>query len=269
MKLDRPIRPLAVSARAWCDRLEPRLLFASLPAGFAETQVARGIDSPIAMALAPDGRMFVTEQDGAVRIIKDGTLLPTPFLSLATGVGYDAQGLCGIALDPNFQANGYVYIDYTVEGSTAFQRISRFTASGDTAVPGSEKVLLDVGPQTKSGHIGGALHFGGDGKLYFSYGDNYQGSIGLQLTNFYGKMIRINSDGSIPTDNPFYNQTTGVYRAIWAKGLRQAFTFAVQPGTGLMYINDVGDHQWEEIDQGIAGARLWLAHLRGDNHPSG
>src|SRR5207249_1987602 len=111
---------------------------------------------------------------------------------------------------------------------------SRFTANGNTALPGSEVVLLDLDnlSSTATNHNGGAIHFGLDGKLYIGVGENATGTNSQTLANLLGKMLRINADGSIPTDNPFYATATGNNRAIWAIGLRNPFTFAVQPGTG-------------------------------------
>jgi glucose/arabinose dehydrogenase len=228
----------------------------SLPAGFTQTMVATGISSGTAMAVAPDGRIFVLEQTGAVRVIKNGALLPTPAFTVPT-VSESERGLLGITFDPNFATNGRVYVYYTVGGPSpapAHNRISRFTLSGDVAVPGSETVLLDLPNTTYRIHNGGALEFGGDGKLYVAVGNDVEWNNAQDLTNPFGKILRINADGSIPIDNPFYNQTTGVNRAIWARGLRNPYTLDVQPGTGLMYINDVGEAAWEEINQGVAGA---------------
>ncbi|HSV14528.1 MAG TPA: PQQ-dependent sugar dehydrogenase, partial [Tepidisphaeraceae bacterium] len=103
-------------------------------------------------------------------------------------------------------------------------------------------------------HNGGAIHFGPDGKLYIGVGENGNGNNAQSLTTDLGKMLRINADGSIPTDNPFYGNTTGNNRAIWALGLRNPFTFAFQPASGRMFIDDVGQDTWEEIDDGIAGS---------------
>ncbi|HUP68709.1 MAG TPA: PQQ-dependent sugar dehydrogenase, partial [Acidimicrobiales bacterium] len=101
---------------------------------------------------------------------------------------------------------------------------------------------------------GGAIHFGPDGKLYAAVGENANGANAQSMSNLLGKILRINADGSIPADNPFFSTATGVNRAIWALGLRNPFTFAFQPGTGRMFINDVGQSTWEEIDEGTAGA---------------
>ena len=227
---------------------------ATLPPGFTETQVAGGFGAPTAMALARDGRLFVAEQTGALRVIKNGSLLATPFVSLDVDPNGE-RGLLGIAFDPAFERNQFVYLYYTVPGSPAHNRISRFTAAGDVASAGSEQPIFDLdnlGGATN--HNGGAIHFGPDGKLYVAVGDAANSSNAPLLTTVFGKMLRINSDGSIPVDNPFYEATTGQYRAIWARGLRNPFTFSFKPGTGRMFINDVGQNTWEEIDDGVAGS---------------
>lgn len=122
------------------------------------------------------------------------------------------------------------------------------------AVPGSEVVLLELNNLSATNHNGGALHFGRDGKLYAAVGENAVTSNAQTLNNLLGKILRINKDGSIPADNPFYDSTTGDNRSIWALGLRNPFTFAVHPNSGRIFINDVGQSSWEEINEGVAGA---------------
>lgn len=227
---------------------------ATLPAGFSETQIAGGLSSPTAMDLAPDGRIFVCLQGGQLRVIKNGALLPAPFVSLTVDSAVE-RGLLGIAFDPNFSSNSFVYVYYTVPGDPAHNRVSRFTANGDVAMAGSEFIVVDLDNLSGAGnHNGGAIHFGPDGKLYIAVGDNNNRANSQTLSNRLGKILRINSDGSIPADNPFFNTAQGANRSIWALGLRNPFTFAFQPGTTRMFINDVGESTWEEINDGIAGS---------------
>jgi glucose/arabinose dehydrogenase len=225
---------------------------ATLPTGFVETQIG-GLSSPTAMDFAPDGRLFVCLQGGNLRVIKNVALLPTPFLTLSVDSSGE-RGLLGVAFDPNFASNNFVYVYYTVPGSPAHNRVSRFTANGDVAVAGSELVLLNIDNlSSATNHNGGAIHFGPDGKLYIAVGENANPSNSQTLSNLLGKILRINSNGTIPSDNPFFN-TAGARQEIWALGLRNPFTFAFQPGTTRMFINDVGQDTWEEINDGIAGS---------------
>ena len=241
---------IAVLLFAVCSSLTA----ATLPSGFSETQIAGGLSSPTAMEIAADGRIFVCLQGGQLRVIKNGALLPAPFLSLTVDSAGE-RGLLGIAFDPNFSSNNFVYVYYTVPGTLAHNRVSRFTANGDVAMAGSEFILLDLDNLSGAGnHNGGAIHFGSDGKLYVAAGDNANRANSQTLSNRLGKILRVNSDGSIPADNPFFNTAQGANRSIWALGLRNPFTFAFQPGTTRMFINDVGENTWEEINDGIAGS---------------
>ena len=209
------------------------------------------------MALAPDGRVFIAEQGGTIRVVKAGVLLPTPFVTLTVDSAGE-RGAIGVAIDPQFDTNGFVYVHYTVPGSggaAPHNRVSRFTASGDVALSGTEFVVVDLDPlSSATNHNGGAIHFGPDGKLYIGVGENATSSNAQTLANRKGKVLRLNKDGSIPTDNPFFGTASGANRAIWALGLRNPFTFAFEAGTTRLYINDVGQSTWEEIDLGVAGS---------------
>lgn len=241
---------------------------ATLPSGFSESQVAGGISVPTAMEFAPDGRLFVCQQTGDLRVVKNGSLLSTPFLSVTTDSSGE-RGLLGIALDPAFASNQRVYIYYTVPGTPAHNRISAFTANGDVAVAGSEVVLFELDDlSSANNHNGGAIHFGLDGKLYAAAGENANPANSQTWANVLGKVLRLNSDGSVPTDNPFYGAAQGKNQAIWVMGLRNPFTFAVQPGTGRILINDVGESTWEEINDGVAGANYGWSVCEGACSPS-
>ena len=227
---------------------------ATLPTGFSETMISSGLSNPTAMDFAPDGRLFVCLQGGQLRVIKNGVLLSTPFVTLTVDNSGE-RGLLGIAFDLSFATNNFVYVYYTVPGSPSHNRVSRFTANGDVAAGGSEVPILNLDNlSTATNHNGGAIHFGSDGKLYVAVGENANPANSQTLNNRLGKILRVNSDGSIPTDNPFFNSAQGDNRSIWALGLRNPFTFAFQPGTTRMFINDVGQNTWEEIDDGIAGS---------------
>jgi glucose/arabinose dehydrogenase len=232
----------------------------NLPAGFSRTTYTSGLSPVTAMAFAPDGRLFVCQQDGALRVVPagGGAPLATPFHTF-TVTNAGEQGLLGVALHPNFATNGFVYVYYTSPTPTNHNRISRVVASAANpdVSTGVETILLDDLPTVPSGgnHNGGALHFSPlDGKLYVGIGEQGVASNAPSMTSRFGKILRYNDDGTIPSDNPFFATATGVYRAIWALGLRNPFTFAFQPVTGRMFINDVGAGTWEEINEGIAGS---------------
>jgi glucose/arabinose dehydrogenase len=232
-----------------------------LPPGFTHQIVADGLAQPTSMAFAPDGRLFYCEQGGRVRVIKDGLHLETPFIQVVTANAGES-GLLGIAFDPGFSSNQFLYLYYTVPDPDRHNRVSRVTANGDTALAGSELALLEIDRNTETiVHQGGALHFGPDGKLYIAVGEHFGGS--QSLSNHFGKILRINSNGTIPQDNPFYTTTTGTYRSIWAYGLRQPFTFAFHPITGRMLINEVGSSNNEELNEGEAGANYGWPFLEG------
>lgn len=238
---------------------------ATLPAGFKISTIASGLTNPMAMEMAPDGRIFISEEGGTLRVIsKSSVLLSQPFVTIPDVNSSGEQGLIGVAFDPSFTTTHYVYVLYTANSPTIHNRISRFTANGDVAVPGSEKIIFEMTPLVTTGHVAGTIHFGKDKKLYIVTGDNNNGTNSQNLNNLHGKILRINKDGSIPTDNPFYNIASGTNRAIWAMGLRNPFTFGVQRTTGRIFINDVGDKAAEEINDGIKGANYGWPNAEGE-----
>ncbi len=225
------------------------------PSGFTLTALPGTLTSATALTAAPDGRLFICEQGGALRIHKAGALLPTPFATLPTSLNGE-RGLIGVALDPAFSSNGHVYVHYTALTPAPHNRISRLTAdpaNPDQALPGSEVALVDL-PNLSSAtnHNGGPLRFGPDGMLYVGVGDNANGANAPDLASPLGKLLRFRADGTIPPDNPFYGTTTGLARAIWAKGLRNPFSFAFQ-ASGRLHLNDVGQSTWEEVNLILPG----------------
>ncbi len=235
---------------------------ATLPPGFSESQVAGGLTRPTAMAFAPDGRLFICEQDGTLRIVKDGVLLAAPFVSLTVNSAGE-RGLLGVTFDPDFANNGFVYVYYTATTPTVHNRISRLVDAGDVAAPGFEERVLDLEPLGATNHNGGAIHFGPDGKLYVAVGDNAVRANAQTLENRLGKILRLNADGSIPSDNPYFLAASGANRAIWALGLRNPFTFGFQAYTGTMFLNDVGENTWEEINLGVPGSNYGWPNAEG------
>jgi glucose/arabinose dehydrogenase/regulation of enolase protein 1 (concanavalin A-like superfamily) len=220
---------------------------AAPPVEFDKTVVASGLDTPTAFRFVPDGRVFIAEKNGAVRLIKNGVLQPTPMITVATA-NADERGLLGIELDPAFPVNHHVYLAYT--HSENLDRLSRFTVTGDVIDPASELVLLKSNQQANVFHHGGELRFGADGKLYWGLGINVYNPNSQSLATIHGKILRINPDGTIPPDNPFVG-VPGVEPAIWAYGLRNPFRFAMVPNgpnAGKPLVGDVGGSKFEEIN---------------------
>lgn len=169
--------------------------------------IAENLDIPWAIAFAPDGRIFVTERTGTLRVIEDGSLQNSPVLKL--DVGGAEGGLLGLALDPNFEQNHHLYLYYTYsEFLSTYNRVSRFTES-DNALSG-ELVLIDKIPGAAI-HDGGRIKFGPDGKLYITTGDAANASLAQDLNSLAGKILRINPDGTIPDDNPLANSPVYSY----------------------------------------------------------
>lgn len=222
----------------------------NFPAGFSRVLVANGLTNPTAFAFAPDGRIFICQQAGNVRVIKNNALLPTPFVSLSVHTDGE-RGLLGIAFDPDFASNQFVYLYHTLADGSR-NRITRFTANGDVSVAGSAQIILDLDPLNASFHNGGAMNFGPDGKLYVAMGENSVGTNAQNLNTYHGKLLRINADGTVPTGNP-YADGSEQRKRVWAHGLRNPFTFCFQPGTGKLYVNDVGNVLWEEINDATTG----------------
>jgi glucose/arabinose dehydrogenase len=217
--------------------------------------VASGFAHPLDIQNAGDGsgRLFIVQQGGRIRILENGQMLDPPFLDIIGRVGSvgNEQGLLGMAFDPNFKQNQYFYVNYTeLQGNTV---IARFTASGNVADPNSELKLLGVA-QPFPNHNGGGLAFGPDGYFYIGLGDGgSQGDPngnGQNLNTLLGKLLRIDVKNgapyAIPPDNPFANG--GSKPEIWAYGLRNPWRFSFDRATGDLWIGDVGQDLWEEID---------------------
>ena len=173
------------------------------PTGFVDEQVVGSLSNPTAMAFTPDGRLLVALQGGQLRVIKNGALLTTPFLTVSVNSAGE-RGLVGVAVDPNFATNNFVYVYYTQSASPIHNRIVRYTAAGDVASGATLNVLDLETLSTATNHNGGAMHFGPDGKLYVAVGENANSANAQSISNRLGKMLRINSDGTIPINNPFF-----------------------------------------------------------------
>ncbi len=239
---------------------------------FVNEVVVPDITAATTIAFLPDGRMLVGELTGHVWVVQAGANSPdpTPFLTIDYSLLFGEQGLMDIALDPNFAQNGYYYVFYTHGFSGQHNRdtLSRFTASGNSTVAGSELVLWQDDRDANGEHHGGAIAFGLDGKLYFTTGEHFDPPEAQDLTTFRGKVLRINSDGTVPTDNPFYDGAGPNKDAIWAYGLRNPYRMSIDPVTGVMYIGDVGGNDpntaIEELDIGARGANYGWPLEEGD-----
>lgn len=240
----------------------------TLPAGFSRVTITAGITSPTAMAFAPDGRIFVAEQLGALRVIDSGgSLLPAPFVTVNTTPAIEGErGLLGVAFHPDFANNRYVYVYYTLNSVPRRNRVSRFQADAvdPNIAAGPEEVIFELQDLGSMFHNGGAIHFGPDGMLYIAAGDNRIDLNAQDLTNLHGKILRLTPLGAIPPDNPFISHPDpNVRREIWAYGLRNPFTFAFDPASGALYANDVGEQDWEEVNHITPGGNYGWPHREG------
>jgi glucose/arabinose dehydrogenase len=220
--------------------------------------VSSGLSSPVFLTQPlDDGRIFVVEQAGRIRVVKDGVLQSTPFLDLTGRVLYSGErGLLSVAFHPQYATNHYFYVYFTTQPNGDV-RIERFTATAnpDVADATSSKLIITAPHSSQANHNGGLLTFGPDGMLYAALGDG--GGAGDPLGNgqnfnsLLGGMIRLDVDHgdpyAVPADNPFVGQA-GKRAELWAKGLRNPWRYAFDPPTGLLYIADVGQGEREEVD---------------------
>ena len=220
-------------------------------------QVASGLSNPLYLtAPAGDARLFIAEKGGAIRIVKDGALLPVPFLSLAGRVATGPeQGLLGLSFDPAYATNGRFVVHYSdAIGNTVISMFRVSAGDPDQADPASETVLLTV-EQPFDNHNGGQILFGPDGMLYIGLGDGGgggdPGGRGQSVADLLGDILRVDvSSGTgytVPPDNPFVGRTDA-RPEVWSYGLRNPWRFTFDPATGDLYIADVGQNAWEEVD---------------------
>jgi len=242
-----------------------KLLFAvlvilsySLTSATAQTfqveTVAEDLEVPWSIAFSPDGRIFVTERIGQLRVIENGVLNPEPITIL--DVGIIEGGLLGIALDPNFEENRYIYLYYTYsEFLFTYNKIVRYTESDNKL--SNEKILLDKIPGGPI-HDGGRLKFGPDGKLYITTGEAGNPALAQDLNSLGGKILRISSDGSIPDDNPFENSP------IYSYGHRNPQGLDWDPVTGKLVISEHGQSAHDEVNVIEPGANYGWPEIVGD-----
>ncbi|HEX5017661.1 MAG TPA: PQQ-dependent sugar dehydrogenase [Actinomycetes bacterium] len=229
--------------------------------GYSLNLVRSGFAKPHAIRFSPDGRLFLLEQDGRVKIVRPAGVTTALTLNPANIIEpFGSAGLLSIAFPPNFDADGtsFVYLQYTHEPDAQHDYphnvVSRFAITGDTIDPNSEEILIHLDSliggdgNFKTMHYGGDMEFGSDGMLYLSTGDLLIGPNARNLNNRYGKILRYTPEGGIPTDNPYYTTLTGQRRAIYSIGLRNPFKLALDTKNGRILIGDVGASNWEEVN---------------------
>ncbi|HKK28044.1 MAG TPA: PQQ-dependent sugar dehydrogenase [Gemmatimonadota bacterium] len=241
------------------------------------TPVAQGLSNPLFLTSPPgDDRLFIVEQGGTIRISENGQLLPDPFLDLSGAISSGGErGLLSLAFHPDYASNGTFYVDFTnADGNTRVVRYAVSAANPDRADPASGDTILAVA-QPYSNHNGGLLLFGPDGMLYVGLGDGGSGGDpqgnGQDPATLLGTILRLDVDGgspyAIPADNPFAGSSSG-RGEVWAYGLRNPWRFAFDPAAGLLYIADVGQSDWEEVDvvpADSAGVNYGWSVMEGDH----
>jgi glucose/arabinose dehydrogenase len=223
--------------------------------GLALETVAKGLESPVHLISPPgDPRLFIVEQPGRIRIVENGKLLPTPFLDITDRVGYGGErGLLSLAFHPRYAENGRFFVNYTDRKGDTRVESYRVSRDRDRAERDSARLVLHV-EQPYANHNGGHILFGPDGMLYIGMGDGGSGGDphrnGQNRGTLLGKLLRIDVNQEpygIPAGNPA-REERGMRREIWAWGLRNPWRMCIDRATGLLYIADVGQNQWEEVD---------------------
>ncbi len=220
--------------------------------------VVTGLESPVHLTHAGDGsgRLFVVEQAGVIRVIRNGRALPRPFLDIQSRVISGGEmGLLSVAFHPEYARNGRFFVNYTADSGSLRTVIAEYRVSDDPDVAGrSERVLLEIA-QPYRNHNGGLNLFGPDRMLYIGMGDGGSGgdphNNGQRLDTLLGKLLRLNVSGAgpyeVPRDNPFVGRA-GARGEIWAYGLRNPWRFSFDRSTGRLFLADVGQSAWEEVD---------------------
>ena len=227
--------------------------------GFHDELLFNGLNQPTALAFLPDQRLLILHKDGLILIADpdDQLITLSTYMNIETTDSIRERGLMDITLDPNFESNSFFYLYYRHEPSSRF-RISRFKHMGGSGDRASEVVIWETEKNNTEAHHGGGLDFGPGGKLYLTTGDGSTPARAQDLSDLAGKIIRINRDGSIPSDNPFFDGPGGNADAVWAYGLRNPFRARWDMMTERFFIGEVGGNRqniaWEDVHLGQAGA---------------
>lgn len=305
LRLSRVLIPTAVAlclaalpgAQAWEPPPAPATV---LPPGFSSELITSGLTLPTTSAALPDGRLLIAEKQGTVRLLRQGVLRPEPFIDLRDRINsFGDRGLLGMAVDPDFARNGYLYLLYTYESNPASPdgdgpmvgRLARYTAVGDSASPWSELVLLgtqvatscnqlpvgaDCIPSDSASHSVGQVLFAPDGSLLVTTGDGARSDIvdedalrAQSVDSLAGKLLRVSPTGEGLATNPYWTGNARDNRSkVWSLGLRNPFRFTVRPGTGVPYLGDVGWLAYEEIDVATPGANFgWPCYEGPERQP--
>ncbi len=213
------------------------------------------------VAFAPDGTMFVADKDrGEIRVVRDGEILTEPFASVDADSPVNEMGLLGVAVDPGFPVEPWVYAYYS-DANDRRNHLVRFRADGDVAIERED--LLVLLPTTAGWHNGGDIAFGPDGALYVSVGEGHDPARAQEPNDLGGRILRLNPDGSVPADNPF-----GPDDPTFALGIRNSFGLCFDPATGELWETENGPDRWDEINRIEAGGNYgWPEHL-GPGGPS-
>jgi glucose/arabinose dehydrogenase len=237
------------------------------PAGDLTLQsVLPGLNFPVGLSLALDGRVFFNERlTGKIRIIdQQWQLVPTEFCQIAIATSGE-QGLLGLTLDPDFATNHFVYVYHSASGPLR-NRVVRYTESGGSCT--NQQIILDNLPASTN-HNGGIIQFGPDGKLYVVIGDVENTANAQSLTTLAGKILRLNSDGSVPTDNPFFSNPNANAQKVFSLGHRNSYGFTFHSHTGHLWETENGPGDNDEINRVVAGGNFGWPTVGGiANNPS-
>jgi glucose/arabinose dehydrogenase len=257
----RAVAPVGTIVLAAALLASPQSLAATvLPAGYTMTTVVSFLTDPTTFDFAPNGDIFIGEKSGKIQILRAGTVLVAGTIPVST---LDEEGITGISVDPDYATNGNLWVYYTTP-SPLRQRLSRFTIANDLLT--AEAVIVEY-PVTRELHHAGCIRFAADKTIYVSTGDDGGFSTFSQNPfDLRGKILHVNRDGTGAAGNPYLSGTSGDPR-VYALGFRHPWRISLQPGTGNLFIPDIGAGAWEELDLGIPGGNYGWSTVEGPEPP--